>query len=588
MNKLVSTISGVIMGLIALGITIVVNPHEVSHADLGIWDSIVASGDLFDWNSVFHGGQVDDIYALVHDKVVQKPQREALEEVAKSYGLTTNEAQRVVNGSRTPIFNNPDERNAEITQEQAFLIAQNIQDDYEHLKELYQLQQELDLATTPSEMFANGDLSDSGFDLVHDLNVIEEILFMEVVPNTLGVPYNNQLNSPFLPTDSDQTLKDFVASENDVATINLFSDNEVKFKSGVSGGSLLPGKAKLRLNGGEVDVDVLLNDICPTPLKGPLEAALGKYVEKHASSAAANTPAGSENKAEAAGDGQASEGASAGEASGSSENTSETDLVAAVPGKWLSSWCPYLEGESSDPNNFLGDSGFSSLGSTSTFVLGQAAKAIKDKPALKKNFSLCLDIELVKQRVSSYLPSDNCILCEIEKINQSLDKTLSHSLVPNKVTGNLLESAKCKQAYQPLLDMKFITIKAPVATPPNDDLIFGRNVFDEWNKFVQRYQPLLLPKADRVVKTSSNNLPADTTQLDILNQLGDSLAKESGKALLEIETIQLSNDALNDKLYAQTMINEFKTMTLFFESYFTLFEDTAGICKQLGKKPDIQ
>ncbi|PIR55584.1 hypothetical protein COU74_00400 [Candidatus Peregrinibacteria bacterium CG10_big_fil_rev_8_21_14_0_10_36_19] len=582
-----NNIFGLMICVIALTVLIYVKPVEVSHAELGLWDTIVANGDLFDWNDVFNSGSNGkNIYALVHEKALEKPERDAIKEVAKSYGLTVAEVNQVKNGTKTPIFSNPNFNGGNMTQEKAFQIMENVVEDYERLKDLYELQQELDLATRPSEMFSNGDLSDSGFDLVHDIEVMEEILFVKVVKNTLGQPYQVQLPTPYLPTEREQTINDYIANENPAATINNFASStnsiaESKVaKKDVINGSIKAGNVKIKVGESSVDVNVLINDVCPSPLKVPLSKAIDVYVDKTIANEISSS----------SGNSQVDPAANANSDTKNANNKlTAQNLEPANPGNWLQNWCPILEGNVADPNiGFTGSGNFKSLGGTSTAILEQSAKAINKEPILKKHFSVCLEVEYIKQTVSSYLPSDTCILCEIEKINLVLDKTLSHSLVPNKVTGNLLESTKCKQAYEPLLDMKFVTIKAPVPTPPNDDLIFGRNIFDEWNKFVTRYQPLLLPKGETYIKSATSSSTKDTTQLDILNQLESSINAESAAALKDIEAIQASSDAMNTKLYAQVVLKELEGLATFFESYNKLFNDTAKVCKEIGKKPNIQ
>ena len=48
----------------------------------------------------------------------------------------------------------------------------------------------------PSEIFSNGSLEDSGFDLVRDLEMMEAILFVETQPVTVGKDYLKRVDSP--------------------------------------------------------------------------------------------------------------------------------------------------------------------------------------------------------------------------------------------------------------------------------------------------------------------------------------------------------------------------------------------------------
>ena len=203
--------------------------------------------------------------------------------------------------------------------------------------------------------------------------------------------------------------------------------------------------------------------------------------------------------------------------------------------------------------------------------------------------SICLQTEFIMQTVSSYSPGESCVLCEVEKINKNFDKMLHHSLIQNKASGNLFESAKCKDAYQvPVVDIQFVAIAAPIPTPPGDEIINGKNILEEWSKFVNRYQPFgtgpyLQAIENSEIKTGSSNTETNT----LLNSLSFTLAKEKSNAILELESFKVSDQGKNSTLFMQSILNEIRQMKSFFEGYNKLFTDISNVCTELNGKKQI-
>jgi hypothetical protein len=568
----------VIIGVFA-GITV----SSVAYGEINWWDETVTYFDTIDWNDVFNpNSEGQDLYLLVYDKVVNAPERDALKEVAKMYGLTKDEADRVVNGSITPIFNNPDISSAQLTQEDAYILVKNLQDDFTELSEIFELEKEIDVSITPSELFANGDLSDSGFDLVYDLSVIEEIMFLESSDNTVGLPFDDQLKSPVLLTEEDQTISDYVSTETPAAILG--------FQFDMNNSSETSGSAISTVGDEEFEVEVLEEDICPAD--DSLSNALEDYYEKE-----------SEDETSVNGtsdDGTSDVGALADETGSSEDIATESygedgALKSAPADDWSKSWCPSLIGEGdtgTTSGNTFGEAGFSSLSDIVSSVIDQSTGAAawgKDY-GIAAQIAVCFDTEFVEKRVSSYLPGDSCILCEVDKINGAMDKTLQHSLIPNKVTGNLMESAKCKEAYGPTpwFDMQIISIAVPVPTPPNDDVIFGKNIFEEWKKYVDRYQPYLYPNVAGITETELDYALPDATQEGVLNSVNAVLSEKQAEAKLEIEATEAVNDGTNMTLYTQTILTEIRQMRNFFEGYLKQYNKIGDeLCPDIKNKKDV-
>ncbi|KKP40547.1 MAG: hypothetical protein UR28_C0001G0057 [Candidatus Peregrinibacteria bacterium GW2011_GWF2_33_10] len=77
-----------------------------------------------------------------------------------------------------------------------------------------------------------------------------------------------------------------------------------------------------------------------------------------------------------------------------------------------------------------------------------------------------------QEKTLVYQQTDNCIACHIQFILKTFEDLSNHSLVPNKVTGNILEAPKCKKAFENVSPGLNVTmIKQPITSPLDDNLI---------------------------------------------------------------------------------------------------------------------
>ena len=602
MQNKFAIIFGLILGIASGAVMILSNANQTAYGEINWWDEVVAFDDAFDWKEVFGPGETgQNLYALAHGKLLRYPERDAVNEVAANHGLTRDEARAVLQGSIAPLYNT-DAVSSNPTQEQALAVMAGMQEQYEFLKEVFELQQELDLYVAPSEIFSNGDLTDSGFDLVHDLAVMEEILFVDVVQNSVGKLFSGQLDKPYLANDGYNTLPTFVAQQTPAAIGSLQSGLEVDGEEGedeaeglvVDDGQIVAGEGAIVIGDEVVDVEVLDKDICPVPAD-ELVAALEKYksdLENGNGVVGVGSGAGGGvsgvDFVNVAGAPLGADGLPIVE---DDSGLPDEDLIPAPSDKWRSEWCPGLgigDGSAVTGSSF-GRTGFSSLGGVVNSLVEQSAGALAfaGNEDIALHVAVCLELETIQRTVSSYDPGQGCVLCEIEKINEKMSEALSHSLVPNKATGNLLESAKCKDAYEPFLDMQFIAIASPIPTPSNDDAIYGKNIFEEWNEFVQTFDPLLAPEIDLNYSKKIQSAPAGTTQSELLSSLTNELNRAEAAALQEIENIERSNEATDVTNYLQIVGGEMEAMAEYFNNYNKTFTRTYNICNEIGQKPNL-
>lgn len=376
-----------------------------------------------------------DLYYKVLSSVAVKPQGEAMENTAGKYGLSPNDTAFILQGNYQPIF----DKKPTMTQEQLLQTLNKIQTEYNNEYEKVKMEAEIDAQTKPNEIFANGDIDDSGFDLIYDLDRIEELLFLKSTPHFIGAAYNKDSGGsgssgggtgsgsqavppgtsgkPLLQGETGDTSSESSTSE---STGDTNAEND-KFGTGL-------------------DPSVCQED-------SDLANAIDDYDEQHGVDSGTGGNSSSQGTTSQGGGNQANQG------------EGNIDL--------------------------------------SNEILPEVAKPEKTptKPAAADDWSLdkvcigsfCLNVDLeYDQPNSSYQDPDNCIACHIEKMNDTLKSVISHSLTPSKITGNPLEIPKCKNGLSLSMSSLSMNINVqflPISTPLNDDLIFNSDLADDWKYF---------------------------------------------------------------------------------------------------------
>lgn len=613
MNKFFPVILGLMIG-VGISTSLLYTDHNNvawgGDEDAGWWNKFVAvsDNDLFDWRTVFNPLNPDEegqgLYNLMFKKITRDSTKDALKDVAKNNGMTTDQAREVLNGSMIPIYNSA--RHPTMSQADAAKVMTKMQENFGKLVDLYQIKNDVDTQIVPSEIFSNGDLNDSGFDLIYDLSLIEDVLFLKKEPVTIGGVYQDAYKSPNNPTADDKTLENaYVPNESAVAFLPLTVSDKIpdeKDKEGKEKAPIKVGTFNLSEDK-NVEAEIMDKDICDEG--DGLSKALNSYKEKN--------PEDSENAGDNVKGNDAGGGSGGGknlidpktgkkkddEASGGA--TPNPQITPAVPAdKWTKEWCANVD----EPGNFagIGSSGFDSLGGAqNNYIYGGSVSSNYSSEAVSMKASVCFDIKMIPKVLSSYMQGQSCVLCEIEKINEYLKKTLTHSFTPNKATGNLMESGKCKKsAMMPLFNIQFIAIFNPIPTPTNDKLIFGRNIFEEWNKFAKDYKPVLLNQlnfdsADEEYLSDEFNIElqkqissANQSQADLANKIRDIKAKAATEASLKVDNADILNDVANSMVYSQTVLQEIKQMNALFKNFKDTFVKTNSKNQETSQKSDVK
>lgn len=591
MRKNYDIILGVLIGILAFaGLVVSQSVSIAEEADddftaAGSFSQILSGIGVDDphyrlgYEDVFGSATYENIYLMIYQFLLVNTEDDALKDVAQKYGLTVSEAAAVKNGSIQPLLK-AGKFKQNMTQEDLLKMAEKLQKDFAETYELFSLEQEMTLSSGSSEVFANGDVLDSGFDLVNDLTVIENLLFAETTAPTVGGPLNMDFGQK---KESEDTVPYYLEEEESFPALTeayyaletLPAVEPVTEEETPEVESETPEQAKFDPKS---LVEISEEDVCPKE-ETPLDAALSDYKEK-----VEEYVAQKEIKKE--------EAKKTGEIGEEEEPKSEAEKAAEEAKKPLAE---KLKTATPEP-------WYKKLncdGKLWSALYGSAEATDEEgKNVSSVQWYICLENKIKWETYSSYVPVDNCINCELEKILAAMQKTLSHSLTPNKVTGNYMESSKCKQSmgeFSPL-DIHLFLIWAPLQTPPQDDAIYGKSIIKEWNKFVQRTNPvatgdaLKLPESltKVAIEQASENAPADQTMDQLIKEIEsieETMARQQANSVTQYEVGSVGEDMV---AYSQAIMLEVGQMTNYFKNFTDMFKKiSTETCPVILSKKDV-
>lgn len=215
----------------------------------------------------------------------------------------------------------------------------------------------------------------------------------------------------------------------------------------------------------------------------------------------------------------------------------------------------------------------------------------------------CFRIQTKYKRESAFPPEASCIACHIEKINDAYMKTVRSNLVPSKATGNLIEIPACKKGwgFPTALNFNFVAISQPILTPPNDNIVVKDVFIGNVEKFMRSYfAPDMKPwglneegkmqedadkaAADRATAQKTGRSSVTNAAAEI-NQEVVARRQEALEELKKAQTLGRSEGQL--RLY-KALSSEVDQMSAFFKSYQELFNNIiipeSGPCPALLNK----
>ncbi len=520
-----------------------------------------------DWTDTFgsddpaKAGQ--NLYSKIYDLTLNQPEEQAFKNTAGKYGTTEAEMAQIVDGNFTAILG----RKPNLTQEELFNKMSEIQEKFLEESDILGLQADINSTVQPNEMFANGDVSDSGFDLVNDLRMIETILFKKSDPIDIGASI----------ADSGAGFDSVASALAGAAPGNSFTG------AGTPAGNAAAGK------GGASKEKSAASDGATTDSansSGAGNAASGGadpagfnpnscYADNSIDKALDQFAKDNQQKSDFT-----SQNPNAGNGSASKENqnaaTSAGASSAAAPSR------SPANKNTADPNE---DPLPAVAEPLQAVTPAPAAKWLKNPPCTDV---FCITLQYTQKPVSLYQISDNCIACHIEKINEKLKETIGHNLTPGKATGNLLEPGVCKKAAFNLLNdtgLNFYAISKPVQTPPNDDLIYGVGLAEEWKRYITSYKPFPFaekgpgtpadPNTDpfppnaleRATESALTNGGPGATFSDVQQAIDDELSANAAQQTHAVAIAENSLQSDTDAGFYKSIIHEVDQMNYYFDLF---------------------
>ncbi len=537
-----------------------------------------------DWGNSFGATDPKDVgknlYLMIYKSTQTKPMETAIKATAEQYGLPPERMSLILMGDITPIM----ERSPMMRVDEAIRIYNSMLATYNDRKNTADLQATISAKIEPNEMFADGDLSNGGFDLINDLNNIEIILFKKNDPVTFGGQYSpseeedegagtgagttpgSQSGGQEMPLDISGTPSGS-GSESPTGTTptipakkpaieNPFETGD-EDKSGIFAGGINPNQCFASQG-----IDQALENFVAEAADNP--KLQSTFVKK---------PDGS-----GTGDGKTPNGGptgGSGTGTGSATNIDIPFLDSAVP--------PAIpEPPAAPPDDY-------------------------NTPPLCDDI-ICVTLEFIeKPATAAFNKTDNCIQCHVQFINESLQKTISHSLIPAKATGNLGESGLCKNAAGTSLGAVGMNVSVnfvPVITPVKDDLITLGNITDEWNKYAElsggwtynekqrkikeaqqagkpedKSPPM--PEMERMLILAINNAPDGATQASVAAAASQAFAAQKVTEAQQMLVAVIAKDAYREIDTYKALDDEMKAMNLAFDGFrkqiLTLLTDVPGL-----------
>lgn len=502
----------------------------ISTLMLPLWPVSEVQAGIFN----LEGDYGEDLYKTVYEKLKNDGSDMAMKRMIANQGLSQEELKLLISGASISEFMTLPDLKSKLSPQQIEARHAALERDLKEEKLLADLESQLNMEVTQTEIFANGDEEDSGFDLISDLDLIDAILFKKPDADggggdgggSGGGSGRSQGNRSGVQSGASQNG----AGEPGVEDVGPQGASQGSAGSGTAGAQ----NGETQQPASQQSVADTANVVCP--LNAAFNGAVSKLraEEKAAGAKTVGDTAGADSSRTTGGDAGAPDGSESGDGNGGNKSGGSGEeppkpLEPEKPADWTR---PKLCGE-----------------------------------------VFCLKFEAVYKKESSYTAKDNCIACHFEKINDSFKKLLDHGLVPSKVAGNLMEMPKCKRASGSL-KFNLITVSQPIITPPNDDLVVKGDFIKNMAGFINEYYMNNPP--NRAAESLLKQATSTTDPGQILSKIAAETTNKANVAAKFLKEKQLTSEAEDQASQYRVIMQEVDTMNSYFESFVQLFNQIAG------------
>ncbi len=527
------------------------------------------SGGSYDIDlaNMFFDEEPEDLYALIYKKVKYDPAAITIKRSMNDRTLTPEERdalfrnQGVYNsrlaggalaGSDVPVdyLSAGEGGGSSLTFNTAGQRAGKLERTLALEQEISELEAEIEAEVKPSEIFANGILEDSGFDLLTDLDIIQSILFAVEIPIYGNTGPSNPAGANRVGFDGADGNEDDDNGAGEGSNAGVGNDD-----NGAGRGPAGRGQDRAAL-AGDQDLNQAVASqgaVCYADTDFNSAARALGLDEIARDMTAAQSISQGLTSADDGGGAQPNDGAdgNSGDENDDSSASGPEKPIASSPADWAS-----------DP--FCGD-------------------------------SFCLTVEARTKTRSTYLANQNCIACHIEKINDTFDKLTKNNLSPNKITGNLLEVPKCTRGISlgGFLNMNVIVVSQPIITPPDDDLViesdFLQEFSDMWDSAYPDRKSVGGSGKDRNVEEeaalrAAGQSSESTKATDSVRKIREEVASRRTQALDNMARLRNEVLAKNMKTSFSVLKVEMDTMNAYFKSFQSIFANMKAPCDALNNK----
>ncbi len=536
-----------------------------------------------------------NLYLYVYQQIFGRPEKDALLELSTAYGLSPLEAQSVINGVISPLLRR---QTAAYTQDRAIADMQKIRRSYERILKQQQLAYETGAIVAATEIFANGSLDDSSFDLIHDLDIIEQILFVDrakVIMNSKSFKNPLEKKSPFgtssaglSGTGGNSTASSGGGTSGATPPAKSSGNDGGNVGDNVGdnvGGKVTPPNSPTTIEDviagkkpGEVPVDICLKD-------SPINKALADNKAK--TSEGGKTGGGTSGATPSSGEQKAGTGASSGAPPpATSSPTTPVNIATVTPPEYRR-----IATTPATPVTLPKSDLCSNMKGTPEYQYPE--KSSDKSGGINMEILFCVTLDTTKRTYTSFYPGQSCIQCTIAAMNESMKVLLGKSLAPNKLTGNVYESTKCKSTLNvsDQLSMNIFLIPTPIITPQKLGPLVGHDIAKEWERYTKNALPFKKTpgaSSERVTQESIQNLPKDVSQSQLITEISGVVAGEVSAARQRVAQHPSSVQTDSKSEGYQQVIKEMRIMTSFFASFQETFRRFNEVtCKKFDEEENI-
>lgn len=532
-----------------------------------VFSKVAESLGLTDWVEEAFTSEKNvgkNTYFKIYEEIRSKVEDKTARRVADSLGVTASEVKDFLGGDIAAVLDymeedcrqtTPDDSLCKIDKSEALMFIQNLQGFVDETRMEEKLLANTEEQLFATEVYANGSTADSGFDLLTDLDIIDKFLFQK---ETITYPV------PVVGSEHELSLSDLLG-DRDGKTESREEKVESRGEEAAAGGAQNEERDREEdMPGGGSEP---VNEPATEEETGPRECFTDNKLEESLTQY--------ENEI-----GTIEQGLTLDDGSG----TIRTG--------------PDAEPTRPQDRTHLGDN---IIPAPAAIRIGDQICPVTDEEGMLKT-QVCFEVNTKWRQPTLYHRVDNCITCHIEHINTLFKETLSHSLVPGKITGNLYEPAKCKKGFgQVKLDFNFFMIFNPIITPPNDNLLFKPSAFATWKKLQEMYPynfiSKLIPDGEtpqETVESHANDWALsvardETPKTEVMKKIDEIVSQEQDNLTFRLANLDTVTLAQAENSNTKALEQEMQVMLQLFESFKAMFEEIVKEpCEELPKKSNTE